>query len=238
MTNSETARTLTEKLELDTLPVALAFRDAPPENCAVSQDPVPSACGFWRKAETGLFFAPAEAHFHCPIGAIVMGFDLPEPVEAELMEVVGTMSACGYVADEEPTRLPANPKRGAKGLLYGPLAEFPGPPDAVLAWLTPAQAMLWNEASGDVAWGGETTPLVTGRPACAAIPASLGARRAALSAGCAGMRIFTGIGDERLLAVLPGTALANFCVAIERVWAANARMAEHYRARLAGLGLS
>lgn len=165
-----------------------------------------------------------------------MGFDLPEPINQELMQMVEVMTACGYVTGDEPAHLPANPKPGAKGVLYGSLADFAGPPDVILAWLTPAQAMLWNEATGDAEWDAGTKPLVTGRPACAAIPVSLRQERPTLSLGCAGMRTFTAIGDERLLAVLPGSAVATFCDGIARTGEANAKMQIIYNERLAAIG--
>ena len=34
----------------------------------------------WRRAEAGVFFAPAVRHYHCAVGAMTMGFDLPEQV--------------------------------------------------------------------------------------------------------------------------------------------------------------
>ena len=236
MKNADAARTLTQRLALDTPPIALAFRDAPPDKCETAEDVVPSACSFWRKAEAGLFFAPAEAHHNCPIGAMVMGFDLPDRINQELTQMVEAMTACGYVTGTEPAHLPANPKAGAKGILYGALADFPSPPDVILAWLTPAQAMLWNEAAGDAAWDSETMPLVTGRPACAAIPVSLGQERPTLSLGCTGMRTFTGVGDERLLAVLPGNAVAAFCDGLARIGEANAKMRSIYDKRLNDIG--
>jgi len=236
MNNADAARILTTHLGLAMAPVALGVRDAAPEACDIAKDEVPSACGFWRKAEAGLFFATAEAHLNCPIGAMVMGFERPAEVDQELMQMVEQMTGLDYITGTEPAHLPTHPKPGAKGVLYGPLADFPDSPDAILAWLTPAQAMLWNEATGDAVWDSGTAPLVTGRPACAAIPTSMGQERPALSLGCAGMRAFTGIGDERLLAVLPGSAMASFCDALARTSGANAQMKAMYDDCLAAFG--
>src|SRR3546814_17974296 len=88
------------------------------------------------------------------------------------MGLIGTMTECGYIAASEPAHIPVN-TQGAKGVLYGPLEDFPLPPDAVLLWLTPAQAMVWSEAAGRAEWGGAPPAIFTGRPACAAIPAAL-----------------------------------------------------------------
>ena len=235
MTNVEAAVALTIELGLDIAPVALAFVDAPPHGCAISAAVVPSACGFWREAEKGVFFAPAAAHFNCPVGAMVMGFDLPQAVSEELTQVVGMMTKCGYVSAEEPGSIPTN-KPGAKGIVYGPLSDFPLEPDAVLIWLIPAQAMIWGEAIGGAEWGGASLT-VTGRPACAAIPQSLGEGRAALSLGCIGMRTFTGIAPERMLAVLPGAKLTPVTQALARMHAVNDRMAQFYRGRLDALAV-
>ena len=236
MRNADAAQILTKKLDLDSPPIALAVRDDPPAGCHIAKDTVPSACSFWREAQSGLFFAAAEAHFNCPIGAMVMGFELPKTTKQELMGMVDTMTACGYVSSSEAAHIPTYPKLGAKGVLYGTLNVFPGLPDVILVWLSPLQAMVWNEATGAAAWDSKSPALVTGRPACAALPRTLLQDKAALSLGCAGMRTFTGIGDDRLLGVIPGNAIADFCDKIARISRANAAMKALYDGRLAAAG--
>jgi uncharacterized protein (DUF169 family) len=232
MDHARLAAALTDCLGLDLNPVALAFRDDPPKSVDASLEVVPSACAFWRKAEDGVFFASVERHVNCPIGAFVMGFDLPPALKDELMGLVGKMTECGYVHKDEASRIPTN-RRKAKGIVYGPLERFPGTPDAVLVWLTPSQAMIWSEAA-DGAW--DTAPsTVFGRPACAAIPAAMDADAPRLSLGCTGMRTFTGIPADRMLAVLPGGRLESFVAALERAAGVNVAMGEFYRGRLAAL---
>jgi uncharacterized protein (DUF169 family) len=165
MNNSEASALLTEKLGLGIVPVALKFMDSAPSDIETIQETVPSACRFWREAERRTFFAPADAHFNCPVGAMVMGFDLPEAVSEELMELVGQMTKCGYLAADEPGRIPVNAKQGTKGVLYGPLSAFPGTPDAVLLWLTPAEAMILSEATGGAHWGNDQPATAFGRHA-------------------------------------------------------------------------
>lgn len=228
------AAALTKNLELALPPVALAFRDEAPAGVPTSDAVVPSACAFWRQAEAGLFFAPAERHSNCPIGAFVMGFELSDPTVQELQELVGRMTACGYVGAEEPGAIPID-QRHAKGILYGPLADFPETPDAALLWLTPVQAMIWGEASGGARWGGREANTVFGRPACAAIPASLNGGRPTLSFGCIGMRTFTGIPEDRMLAVIPGDRLVEFNQAAAEAAAVNETMGAFYRERLEAL---
>ena len=234
MNRQAIAADLCTHLNLDIPPVALAFLDQPPAGTDATQPVAPSACAFWRRAEQDVFFVPAQEHFNCPVGAMVMGFDLPEAVSAELMGLVGKMTACGYVDPDEPGRIPVN-KKASKGILYGPLARFPVAPDAVLVWLTPLQAMIWSEAAGGAAWGGGAPTTVFGRPACAAIPSSLGDSRPTLSFGCIGMRTFTGIGEERMLAVMPGGNLADFARSLAGKKDVNGAMQAFYEERMAAV---
>ena len=236
MSTAATAALLTENLGLDIAPVALAFMDAAPAGVDAPDAVSPSACGFWRQAEKGVFFAPADAHFNCPVGAMVMGFDMPSAVSDELMSLVGIMTKCGYIAADEPGHIPTSRKKGAKGILYGPLAAFPAAPDAVLLWLKPAQAMILSEAIGGAGWGNDRPAKVLGRPACAAIPDAMGAGRTTFSLGCAGMRTFTAIDPDRLLAVVPGDALASISAEVKRLRDVNDGMEAFYEERAARLG--
>jgi uncharacterized protein (DUF169 family) len=218
---------LVKRLGLDITPIALAFADAAPSGVPTSDQVVPSACAFWRAAERAVFFAPAAEHYNCPVGSMVMGFDLPKEVSEQLMATVGKMTACGYIDPAEPAKIPVN-KKGAKGIVYGPLERFPVAADAVLLWLTPLQAMLWSEAAGGMEWGGKAPTTVFGRPGCAAIPTALSDRRPSLSFGCIGMRTFTGIPSDRMLAVISGGDLAAFVDALHRVKGANDTMQAAY----------
>jgi uncharacterized protein (DUF169 family) len=234
MDNQAVARALIEQLALDIPPVALAFCDAAPLGVSTPGAAVPSACAFWRDAERGVFFAAVEAHANCPVGAYVMGFELTSALMHELQGLIGQMSACGYVNADETGKIPTS-RRKARGILYGRLDQFPQAPDAVLAWLTPRQAMLWSEASGGAAWTTEMPSTVLGRPACAAIPAAIDRGMPTLSLGCMGMRTFTRIGDDRLLAVIPGAKLVAFTQAIARTAGVNQGMQSFYEGRLAAL---
>ena len=87
MTNRELATTIIAALDLD--PPPLRSRSWTGRlSGSNDSDRVPSSCSFWRRAEQGVFYAPAEAHFNCPVGAMVMGFDLPQPVANELQQLV------------------------------------------------------------------------------------------------------------------------------------------------------
>src|SRR5215471_8774416 len=136
MTNQEFATTIIAALDLDPPPVALAFVDQEPAGIDTIRADLPSSCSFWRRAEEGVFYAPAETHFNCPVGAMVMGFDLPEAVTNELQQLVTSMCDCGYISRDEPMRIPKM-EAESKGIVYGPLSAFPLRADLVVCWLTP-----------------------------------------------------------------------------------------------------
>jgi uncharacterized protein (DUF169 family) len=229
----ELASKLTATLGLDTKPIALALADAPPAGVATFEGTVPSACTFWKRAESAVFYATAAQHFRCPVGAMVMGFELPDDVKAELMEVVGMMVDGGYLDADEAPRIPTLPRTSA-GVVYGPLQDFPIEPDAIVLWLTPRQAMLVSEASGACQWTGSTPAVTLGRPACAAIPTAVSRGAMTASLGCIGMRTYTEIADDRMLAVVPAGAVPKLAATLNDIVAANRAMAEFHEVRKAG----
>jgi uncharacterized protein (DUF169 family) len=213
----------------EVVPVALTFVTEPPKGVPVASQAVPSACSFWRAAETGTFYASAEAHHNCPVGAMVMGFGLPDEVMARLGELVTGMCDAGYLSATEPAAIPAV-KIKSSGIVYGPLQESAGTPDVVLIWATPAQAMLCNEAMGAADWNAPA-PATTGRPGCAALPLAMDANTPTLSLGCAGMRTFTGISPDRMLIAVPGTGLDQFATALRKTAEVNEHMLGFYRSQ-------
>jgi uncharacterized protein (DUF169 family) len=224
---------LTASLGLETAPIALAQADAAPAGVPTFDGTVPSACTFWRRAETAVFYAPADRHFRCPIGAMVMGFDLPAGVKGELMSLVGVMVKGGYIEEGEAARIPTL-ARATKGAVYGPLAEFPIQPDFILLWLTPRQAMIMAEASGASHWTATNPPGVLGRPACAAIPMSASRGSPTVSLGCAGMRTYTEIADDRMLAVVPASGVRSLTAAFAVTLTANRAMTAFYEGKKVG----
>lgn len=228
MDHRNLAQDLSATLQLDTPPIALTFVDTIPAGVQAFDREVPSACTFWRRAETSVFYAAAEQHFNCPVGAMTMGFDLPPNVQDQLMMFVEKMCACNYVSTEEPAKIPVMQKKST-GIVYGPLADFPLEPDLILMWITAHQTMLFNEAIGSAHWTASSPGFVFGRPGCAALPVAATKSDAALSLGCAGMRTFTDISDNRLLAVLPGAKVQEFLSSLQSVVAANTEMLAFYQ---------
>jgi len=232
MDHTKLSERLGERLGLQRPLVALAFVDGPPEGIEEFAGEAPSACSFWPRAETSVFYAPAQAHFNCPIGAMTMGFEMPEGIKSNLMELVEKMVGDGYIAEDEPPSIPSDQRRKA-GIVYGPLARFPLHPDVILTWVTLEQAMLYNEAAGSVRWAQEMTATVFGRPTCAALPAALRQSRPTMSLGCIGMRTFTGIPGQLMLAAVPGAEAERFVDALQTTLSANRDMESFYRRHLA-----
>jgi uncharacterized protein (DUF169 family) len=234
MDHAAPAQRLADLLSLRYPPVALAFADEPPDGLPQASKAVPSACTFWRQAEQGIFYAAAEQHFNCPLGSMVMGFDLPDAVGEQLGGLVQSMCDLRYLSADEAAKVPTVARQSA-GIVYGPLQEFPLPPDLVVMWVNAAQAMLYSEAAGRAAWTG--TPMnVTGRPGCAALPLALNGNQPSMSLGCAGMRTFTEVSDDLTLAAVPGRELAGFIDDLAAISEANAAMRSFYSAHKAAIG--
>jgi uncharacterized protein (DUF169 family) len=227
------AETLRSALQLRYPPVALAFVSSPPRGLEVVSDAVPSACTFWRMCEQRVFFAPADAHYECPIGALTMGFSMPDTVRDRLMDLVGRIGQVGYLGPEEAENIPSVP--GDKcGIVYGPLGSIPLEPDVALAWVSPAATMLLAEAIGASRWTPEQAGIATfGRPSCAAVPVAIARGTPTFSAGCAGMRTFTEVERGLQLAVLPRPALDGLRERLEVTARLNERMNEYYDAQKA-----
>lgn len=236
MSYQEIAQGLASKLELDTPPIALAFVEEPPAGVPSFDAEVPSSCTLWRRAESEVFYADAGKHMNCLVGAFVMGFELAEGQQQELMGLIQTMCGCSYLSPDEPAKIPTV-KRSKTGIVYGPLQSFPMEPDLILMWLTPQQAMLFSEAAGASSWTDSSPISALGRPACSVLPTSLDQERATLSLGCMGMRTFTEIGQDRILAVLPGKQAEEFSGRLATKATANAAMRDFYlghKAQFAG----
>ena len=229
MSYAELSGLLERRLQLRFPPIALAFVQEQPPEVPRTEMILPSSCAFWRKAETEVFFAAAEDHFRCPVGAMVMGFSLPEQQMQELTEEVGQMCAASYVREAEVEHIPKRENPSA-GIVYGPLERFPLDPDAVLLWLTPQQAMVMNDCCGLTNWA-EPADGVFGRPACAAVPLALAKGKPSQSWGCVGMRLNTDIPGEVFLMAVPGSRLQSLEVDLIFTTEVHQRMKDYYLGR-------
>ncbi|WDT79670.1 MAG: DUF169 domain-containing protein [Candidatus Manganitrophus sp.] len=174
-----------------------------------------------------LFAANDADHMNCPIGAMVMGFELTSEAKEGLQRGLTMMCEVGYVKPEEAEQIPALAKKG-KAMLYGPLSNFPVVPEVVVIWLQPAQAMLLREATGDAEWKSDVSSKIFGRPACAALAVASQGAAVSLSFGCSGMRTFTGVEPAYMLAALSGRLLDHLEPQLRRTHKANCAMQAFY----------
>ena len=236
MQTTDLSNLLESQLGVTDPPVAIAFVDEQPPGVPRVDSVVPSACAFWRQAENRTFYAVAVDHFNCPLGAMVMGFTLPEQQMAQLQEEVGMMCGISYVSAEEVPNVP-KVSRASAGIVYGPLASFPVEPDAVMLWCTPHQAMKMSECCGLINWAASPTGMF-GRPGCAAIPVALALASPSQSFGCVGMRINTGVEETKLLMVIPRNTLSTLSASLPQMSQIHRQMESHYQNRLDNLSQS
>lgn len=219
-------------LGLDGEPVAIAFLTEPPAGIDPwDGGPVVAGCAFWRHARAGRTFytEPAE-HHHCAVGAHVHGMALPEERAAELTDALELMAVAGYVDTAEVPSIPT--VSGApRYVAYGPAASAPFAADVVVVASTPGQAMLVHEAALRAGVSPMAAP-TAGRPGCAVLPLAMQSGQTAISLGCAGNRISTGLRDEELYTAVPGHAWPAVVEALAAIRTANDAMETYYRDRL------
>ena len=232
MDNETRAHVLVDELKLERTPVAFAFVDEPPEGVQVTRATEPSACTFWRQAEHGLFYAAADRHQECGVGAMTMGFEVPEDRMPAAMDLIGTMVNMGYLDMAETAHLPMVQKPH-QGILYGPLAAFPVEPDVALAIVTPAQGMILAEASDSVTLREQPGLPTMGRPACAAVAWSANQGTVAMSLGCIGARTYVEVPDDRAIVVIPGSALDGVAGKLGQLAQANRDLAAFHQKKKA-----
>src|SRR5579883_1424338 len=85
------ANALHEGLHLTHPPIAMTFLDEPPMGIPHYAQSAPSACAFWKAAQNSLFYATAEDHYNCPIGAVTQGFSPPQFVIEQGMALIERM---------------------------------------------------------------------------------------------------------------------------------------------------
>ena len=224
-------RRLTDVLQLSRRPVAIAFRETPPDGILKLSGSQPSGCSFWRLAAAGqVFYTVPSDHFNCPIGSYTHNIALPAEREAELSGTLGLMVDIGYIKMEEVPGVPRLPQTPAV-TVYAPLSQAPVPPDAVVVAGMPAKLMLLHEAA--IRAAKQVLPLL-GRPTCMAIPAALSGGVAS-SLGCIGNRVYTGIADDQFYTVVSGSDLSTIVHELDTIVSANAQLAEYHQGRRAAL---
>ncbi|HKV90274.1 MAG TPA: DUF169 domain-containing protein [Thermoplasmata archaeon] len=207
------AADLTSNLELDRPPVQVTYLDAPPAGVAEHPGGAPSVCTFFAEGQNRPFYAALPAHEACEIGAFVLGAAPEGELGARVMATVGMMQKEGYLKPGEEATIPRN-ATAPKYVAYGPLGTLPVAPTNILFFARPKSAMLAMEAAqGPVP--------VNGRPMCAVVPTLNQGAGVAVSVGCVGSRIFTQMGDDRMLVGVRGDNLEKFHAAVRRIVEAN-----------------
>jgi len=224
---------LTHALALKRRPVAVMFRDAPPDGVKRAGDPAPSGCTFWRRAQSGqTFYTVPEDHYNCPVGSYTHNIALPAERASELPDTLGLMTQLGYLKMEEVPGIPVLPQT-PKTITYSPLGAAPADPDVILVAATPGKLMLLEEAA--LRAGAAAKLSLLARPTCMAIPAAM-AHGVVTSAGCIGNRVYTEIGEDELYAAIPARDLERVCDELRTIVSANAALEQHHRARKAAIG--
>jgi uncharacterized protein (DUF169 family) len=223
-------KNLKELLGLRWTPVAISFRKAPPPEVLRVEQAAPAGCQYWRLATEGaVFYTTASDHHGCVVGSHTHSVDLPPEKAHELRGMVAIMVQLQYIQMEEVPSIPRLP--GAFGVaIYSPLDRTPCDPDVVLIRGNARQVMLVAEAARLAGIGHEGAAM--GRPACAMIPAAIEASRGALSLGCIGNRVYTGLGDDELYYAIPGPKLPGFLDSLETILNANRELENFHQSRL------
>ena len=219
---------LSSELGLARRPVSIAFRDTPPAGVSKFIGSVPSGCTFWRLASEGrTFFTVAEDHYNCPIGSHTHNIPLPAERASELTDTLTLMATIGYIRMEDVPGIAVLPTTPG-AIVYSPLGDTPVDPDVVLFWGPAARIMLLQEAATSA--GINASLKMLGRPTCMAVPASL-THGLAMSTGCIGNRVHTGVDDGELYAVVAGKDLSKLGDASRTISSANAKLQEYHEGR-------
>ena len=207
------AEEMTRTLELTDPPVQISYLDEPPAGVPEHPGGVPSVCTFFAEGRARPFYASVKTHEDCEIGAFVLGIPPAGPHGERLMGTVGLMQKEGYLAPGEEAKIPRN-ATPPRFVAYGPLGSLPVPPTTVLLFARAKSAMLAVEAAGG------SVPM-NGRPMCAIVPTLNQGAKVALSLGCIGSRIYTSMGDDRLIVGVRGDHLSEFARSLARIRHAN-----------------
>ena len=219
---------LSNALGLGRRPVGIASVAAVPAGVPKFEGTVPSGCTFWQLATEGrAFYTVPSDHYNCAIGCYTHNIPLPPEREAELTDTLGLMSDIGYVRMEEVPGIPRLPTTPV-AVVYAPLGDMPVPPDVVLFAGPAGRVMLLQEAALRAGVAAQLNTL--GRPTCMAVPAAMALGMVA-STGCVGNRVYTGVDEGDLYAVVPGSALARLAQETATIGEANAKLLAYHSQR-------
>lgn len=221
-------RQLSDHLQLERRPVAIAFCDTPPAGVPKFSGVAPSGCSFWRMASDGqTFYTIPSDHYNCPIGSYTHSIPLPPERASELTETLGLMASIGYVRMEEVPNIPRLSKT-PEAIVYAPLGDTPTDPDVVLFCGRPGRLMLLEEAAMRAGVSSHLNTLA--RPTCMALPASLLTGMVA-STGCIGNRVYTGVDEGELYVAIPAGDVHRITEQVQTIAGANAQLLAYHQDR-------
>jgi len=220
---------LQKVLGLELPAIGIAFRSQAPAGVRHAAAG-PASCSYWKLAADGeVFWTDAADHQGCPIGAHTHGVQMSAAKQQELMGMIGTMVELRYIRMEEVPQIPQR-KAPLQIAIYGPLEKMPCEADLVLVRGTAAQLMVLVEAA-QAAGVAPDSPAM-GRPTCAALPQALDSARPAVSLGCIGNRVYTGLRDGEGYVALPASTLEAVVDKLASIAHANLALEKFHRSRL------
>jgi uncharacterized protein (DUF169 family) len=227
------SQSVQELLGLRASPVAIAYLAQPPAGLpAWSGSAMPAGCAFWQQAQRGeAFYTVPADHYNCAVGAYTHALDLPPEHDDQLNQTISLMVENGYIEMKEVPGIPRLAQAPA-AIAYAPAEGATFEPDVILMVVNPSQAMLVYEA-GLRAGAASTLTNLMGRPSCAVLPFTVESASMAMSLGCAGNRLYAGLGDDELYVAIPGQKWSDFKARLAEVCGSNDRMKQFYVANQA-----
>ena len=230
---SDESNRLEELLGLKWPPLAISFRDAPPEGVARIESVAAAGCSYWKLAAGGrVFYTEASDHYNCPVGAYTHGIELPAERREELDGLTGIMLELEYLQEEEIAMIPRHADSFGVAI-YAPWSLSPCEADVVIVQGNAKQIMLLWEAARAAGLQGDGETM--GRPTCAMIPATIQRGRATISLGCIGNRVYNEVADDQLYVALPAQRMNEVIKHVETVVEANRQLERFHHERLASV---
>lgn len=227
-TYAEIANSLERSLQLTQPPVAICMTSELPEGVERWTGHIPAGCRFWQEAATRVFATSSSDHDLCAIGLYTHNLDMSAPAQKDLGDALKVFAGLTYVRDEDVAAIPVLASK-PKHVIYGPLAQIPAAPDAVLLFVRADQTLVLSEASQQLEGG---LPPAMGRPACAVVPQAINSGRSALSLGCCGARAYLDVmTPDVAVYAIAGSAVAAFAERVEALAKANGILTSFHQIR-------
>ena len=223
------ARRLCDALQLGVPPVAIALRqEVPAELKPNASAAPPSGCVFWQRATGQTLVTSPRDHRFCTIGMYTHNLEMTPAEQADFKDTLEFFAGLGYLGAEELAEIPTLKER-PHYVVYAPLEVTPIPPDVVLLYVQPGQALILAESCQAADRG--AVPVI-GRPACALVPMVRNSGRAAASLGCCGARSYVDLLAPGIaIWALAGPRLDEYTDHIESQCRAHSKLVRFHQLR-------